>query len=85
MQTSLGLLLLKEGRADEAIEPLSRAAPRYAFGQSILGLALIETGALDEGARALEEAARRSPQDPGIIANVALGKARLAQLRAASP
>jgi predicted Zn-dependent protease len=85
IQTSLGLLLLKEGRAAEAVEPLMRAAPSYPYGQSILGLALIETGALDAGAKALEESLRRSPQDPGIRQNVELGKARLAQLRAGSP
>jgi hypothetical protein len=77
MQTSLGLLLLKQGRAADAVAPLSLAAPRYPYGQSILGLALIDTGDLEGGRKALDEALARSPNDADLKRNVELGRARL--------
>ena len=84
IQTSLGLLLLKEGRAAEALAPLATAAPRYAYGQAIQGLALWETGQAPAALRALGEALARAPGDDTVRAlySQTLVKAALRELSA---
>jgi len=70
---ALGLLQVRRGRRDEAMDSLSRAAElagdgRYAYP---LGLLLVEEGRVAEGLRALEEALASRPGDRDLLVALA--------------
>ena len=66
---SLGLLLAEEGRLDEAVESLARAAVPTARARVHYnyGLALQQAERFDEAEAALREARRRDDRDPDVV------------------
>ena len=65
--TGLGLLRLKQGRAEEALEPLLKAGllePRYARAALYTGIAYYQLGRPDRAIETLRKAAELDPRDP---------------------
>ncbi len=72
---ALALVLLRSGRAGEAIRWLDGAPMRTAAGWNLLALCLLETGDIDRGHAAAVEATRLQPQNAGYWSN----RAKIAQ------
>jgi Flp pilus assembly protein TadD len=65
--TGLGLLRLKQGRAEEALEPLLKAGllePRYARAALYTGIAYYQLNRPDRAGETLRRAAELDPRDP---------------------
>lgn len=67
--SGLGRALLAEGKAEEAVEPLSKAVAgdaRSAKAKAWLGLARARAGKVAEGRKEVAEAAKADPADPEV-------------------
>jgi tetratricopeptide (TPR) repeat protein len=72
---NLGNLLIEDGRAKDAIDPLEKAAklaPGNAYCRLRLGTAYMRTGDLDKAQRELEEATQLDPES--AVAHYQLGR-----------
>jgi Flp pilus assembly protein TadD len=79
-QLNYGLWLAEEGRVEEALPHLSRAAalvPGFPTAQIDLGWALSKAGRLEEARARYEEAWRLKPGDPALAADLGRVLARL--------
>lgn len=61
--TGRGLWLLKTGRPQEALEPLTRAAARDSYARALYGRALLDLGRRDEGLIQVDGAFHAQPTD----------------------